>query len=137
MFKTPLSIMQKFAGSGADGLAASHRKSGLGSPGGGMAALFALRATGHRDGAGPKAQAMSDVVRPVWNGACDEVIADLAAQEAQEGYAGFLWHTWLNETSQQVGAAYRAFVAAFISSCPIPAAPPRTGHESRVVGGHC
>ncbi len=119
IFKTPLSIVQKFAPSGADGLVASYRNSEWLFAPGGMHALFALRVAGHRrDGAGPKAQAMIDVVWPVWNGAWDEVIEDLATQGAQEeeGHADSLWwHTWLNETSEQVGAAYRAFVAAFNS----------------------
>ncbi len=119
IFKTPLSIVQKFAPSGADGLVASYRNSEWLFAPGGMHALFALRVAGHRrDGAGPKAQAMIDVVWPVWNGAWDEVIEDLATQGAQEeeGHACSLWwRTWLNETSEQVGAAYRAFVAAFNS----------------------
>ncbi len=122
IFKTPLSIVQKFATSGADGLVASYRNSESGSPNEGMDAMFALRVTEHRDGASPKAQAMIDLVWRVWNGGCDDDIHDLATQEMQKGSAGFLWHSWLYESSQQVGTAYRAFVAAFTSG-PIPAAP--------------
>ncbi len=123
IFNNPLSIVQKFADSGADGLVASFRNSESGSsPPDGMLALFALRVTEHRAGASPKAQAVIDVVWRVWNGGCDDDIYDLAAQEMSKGCAGFLWHAWLYETSQQAGTAYRAFVAAF-SSGPIPAAP--------------
>ncbi len=124
IFKTPLGIVQKFAASGADGLAASYRTSESGSSPDGMRALFARPVAEHRDGASPKAKAMIDVAWLVWNGDCDGDIADLAAQEMmQHGSVGFSWHTWLSETSQQLGTAYGAFVAAFTTR-PTPAAPP-------------
>ncbi|CAK0817005.1 unnamed protein product [Prorocentrum cordatum] len=105
IFQTPLSIAQKFATSGADGLVASHRMSESGGSDG-MGALFALKVAEHRDGADPKAKAMIDVARPVWAGAFDDEIAELTLQ---------------------VGANYRAFVAARAGG-PIPAAPDLDQH---------
>ncbi|CAK0885703.1 unnamed protein product [Prorocentrum cordatum] len=121
IFETPFNIAQKFATSGANGLAASHRMSESGGPDG-MGALFSLKVAEHRGGVDPKAKAMIDVAWPVWAGAFDDEVAELTLQEIHGGSAGFLWHTYLNETSQQVGANYRAFVAARAGG-PTPAAP--------------
>ena len=112
IFRTPLSIVQKFATSGADGLVASHRMSESGGADG-MDALFALKVAEYRDGVEPKAKAMLDMVWGVWAGAFDAEIAELTLQEMQSiTRHGFLWHAYLTETSQQVGTKYRAFVAA-------------------------
>ena len=121
IFQTPLSIVQKFAASGADGLVASHRALESGGPDG-MEALFALQVAEHRDEQDPKTQAMIDVVRPVWSGLFDDEVGQLTAQEVQTPSAGFLWHTYLNESSAGRGARYRAFVAACTGG-PIPAGP--------------
>ena len=71
IFRTPQSIVQKFAASGADGLVASHRMSESGGADG-MDALFALKVAEYRDGVDAKAKAMMDVVWPVWAGAFDD-----------------------------------------------------------------
>ena len=126
VFRTPLSIVQNFATSGADGLVASHRMSESGGADG-MDTLFALKVAEYRDGVDAKAKAMIDVVWPVWAGAFDDEIAALTLQEMQSSSPGFLWHTYLNETSQQVGTKYRAFVAACTGG-PIPAAPELDQH---------
>ena len=108
-FKTPLSIMENFATSGANGLVASHWTSSCFSEG--MAKAFGVEVDRYRDGVDAKAKAMIDVVWPVWAGDFDNEITELAVQDAQNSSAGFLWHTYLNETSAQVGTNYRAFVA--------------------------
>ena len=112
-FQTPRSIVQKFATSGADGLVASHLTESGGATSGaeGMDMLFSRKVAEHREGADGKAKAMIDVVWPVWAGAYDEEIFELTLQEVQNNSAGFLWHTWLNETNRQVGVNYRAFVS--------------------------
>ena len=73
--------------------------------------LFSLKVAEHRAGADGKTKAMIDLVWPVWAGGYDEEIAELTLQEVQNNSAGFLWHTWLNETNRQVGVNYRAFVS--------------------------
>ena len=117
-FKTPLSIMQNFATSGANGLVASHWSSSCFSEG--MAKAFGVEVDRYRDGVDAKAKAMIDVVWPVWAGDFDNEITELAVQDAQNSSAGFLWHTYLNETSARVGTNYRAFVALCTG---VPAAP--------------
>ena len=105
-FQTPLSIVQKFATSGANGLVVSHRMTesgGATSGAEGMDMLFSRKVAEHREGADGKAKAMIDVVWPVWAGNFDDEIAEPALQEMQSSTTGFLWHTYLNETSQQVG----------------------------------
>ncbi|CAK0878325.1 unnamed protein product [Prorocentrum cordatum] len=121
-FKTPLRILQRFAASGADGLVASHRVSDSGGGADGMEILFALPVAEYRNAVDCKSKAMIDVARPLWSGAFDEEIVELAKQEIQNSAPAFAWHTYLAETSQEVGAKYRAFVAACTGG-PIPADP--------------
>ncbi|CAK0870842.1 unnamed protein product [Prorocentrum cordatum] len=120
-FKTPLDI-QKFAASGADGPAASHRASDSGGGADGMETLFALHVAEHRNAVGVKTKAMIDVARPLWSSAFDDEIAERARQELQSSTAGFVWHTYLAETSSGVGAKHRVFVAARTGG-PTPADP--------------
>ena len=114
-FQTPLSIVQHFAASGANGLVVPHRMTEWSRRvswcWGPMDMLFSLKVAEHRAGADGKTKAMIDLVWPVWAGAYDEEIAELTLQEVQNNSAGFLWHTWLNETNRQVGVNYRAFVS--------------------------
>ena len=113
-FQTPLSIVKDFATSGVNGLVVSHRMTesgGATSGAEGMDMLFSLKVAEHREGADGKTKAMIDLVWPVWAGAYDDEIAELTLQEVQNNSAGFLWHTWLNETNRQVGVNYRAFVS--------------------------
>ncbi|CAK0868505.1 unnamed protein product [Prorocentrum cordatum] len=121
-FKTPLHILQKFAASGADGLAASHRASDSGGGADGMETLLALHVAEHRNTADVKTKAMIDVAWPLWSSAFDDEMAELGQQELQNSATGFVWHTYLTETSQGVGSKYRAFVAARTGG-PIPADP--------------
>ena len=121
IFETPHRIAQKFAASGAEGLVASHRMLESGGPDG-MESLFALQVAGYREEKDPKTQAMIDVVWPVWSGAFDDEIVTLTEEELQPSSAGFLWHKYLNESNQEVGARYRAFVAASTGG-PIPERP--------------
>ena len=121
IFETPHRIVQKFAASGAEGLVASHRVLESGGPDG-MESLFALQVAGYREEKDPKTQAMIDVVWPVWSGAFDDEIVTLTEEELQPSSAGFLWHKYLNESNQEVGAKYRAFVAASTGG-PIPERP--------------
>ena len=83
IFQTPLSIVQTFATSGADGLVASHLTESGGATSGaeGMDMLFSRKVAEHREGADGKAKAMIDVVWPVWAGAFDDEIAELTSQE--------------------------------------------------------
>ena len=114
-FQTPLSIVQHFAASGANGLVVPHRMTEWSRRvswcWGPMDMLFSLKVAEHRQGADGKTKAMIDLVWPVWAGAYDEEIAELTLQEVQNNSAGFLWHTWLNETNRQVGVNYRVFVS--------------------------
>ena len=121
MFESPLKIMQKFAASGADGLVASHRNPDL-CASDGMDTLFALQVATYRDGMDPKPQAMIDLAWPLWSGVFDDEVEELTNQDmhATAASAGFLWHTYLNETSHELGVKYRAFVAACAGG-PIPA----------------
>ncbi|CAK0905526.1 unnamed protein product, partial [Prorocentrum cordatum] len=121
-FKTPLHILQKFDASGADGLVASHRASDSGGGADEMETLFALHVAEHRDAVDVKTEAMIDVAWPLCSSAFDDEIAELAQQELQCSTTGFVWRTHLTETSQGVGARYRAFVAACTGG-PIPADP--------------
>ncbi|CAK0799630.1 unnamed protein product, partial [Prorocentrum cordatum] len=121
-FTTPLHILQKFAASGADGLVASHRASDSGGGADGMETQFALHGAEHRNAVDVKTEAMIDAARPLWSSAFDDEIAELAQQELQNSTTGFVWHTYLTETSQGAGAKYRAFVAACTGG-PIPADP--------------
>ncbi|CAK0901483.1 unnamed protein product, partial [Prorocentrum cordatum] len=66
--------------------------------------------------------AMIDVARPLWPGAFDQEIAELAQQELQNSAPGFVGHACLTETSQGAGAKCRAFVAACAGG-PTPADP--------------
>ncbi|CAK0876398.1 unnamed protein product, partial [Prorocentrum cordatum] len=109
--KTPLHILQKFAASGADGLAASHRASDSGGGADGIEPFFAPPVAEHRDAVDVKTKAMIDVAWPLWPNAFDDEIAELAQQELQNSTTAFVWHTYLAETSQGVGAKCRAFVA--------------------------
>ena len=133
IYRTPLSMLQKFAVSGADGLVASYRnlEAGFVPDLFGMHTLFALQVAQHREGQDPKTQAMIDVVWPVWSGAFDDEVEELTLQEVQQtsstSSAGFLWHTYLNESTQELGATYRAFVAACTGG-PIPAGPDQDQH---------
>jgi len=123
MFESPLKIMQRFAASGADGLVASYRNPESRASDG-MDPLFALQVATYRDGMGPKPQAMIDLVWPLWSGAFDDEVQELTSQDmhATAASAGFLWHTYLNGTSHELGVKYRAFVAACAAG-PIPAGP--------------
>ncbi|CAK0804948.1 unnamed protein product, partial [Prorocentrum cordatum] len=121
-FKTPLRILQRFASSGADGPAASHRVSDSGGGADGMEILLALPVAECRKTVDCKSKAMIDVARPLWAGAFDEGIVELAEQGMQSSAPAFVWHTYLAETSQEVGAKYRAFVAACMGG-PTPADP--------------
>ncbi|CAK0853209.1 unnamed protein product [Prorocentrum cordatum] len=106
VFKTPLHIPQKFAASGANGPVASRRASDSGGGADGVETLFAPPVAGHRNAVDVKTTAM----------------IDLAQQELQNSTTGFVWHTYLAETSQGVDAKYRAFVAACTGG-PITANP--------------
>ncbi|CAK0884263.1 unnamed protein product, partial [Prorocentrum cordatum] len=121
-FRTPLHILQKFAAPGADGLVASRRASDSGGGADGMETLFAPPVAGHRNAVDVKTKAMVDVAWPLWSSAFDDAIAELAQQELQDSATGFVWHTYLTETSQGIGAKCRAFVAACTGG-PIPADP--------------
>ncbi|CAK0804949.1 unnamed protein product, partial [Prorocentrum cordatum] len=121
-FKTPLRILQRFAASGADGLVASHRVSDSGGGADGMEILFAPPVVECRKTVDCKSKAMIDVAWPLWAGAFDDEIVELAKQEMQNSAPAFVWHTYLTETSQEVGAKYRAFVTACAGG-PIPADP--------------
>ncbi|CAK0877496.1 unnamed protein product, partial [Prorocentrum cordatum] len=121
-FKAPLHILQKFAASGADGLVASHRASDSGGGAGEMGTLFALPVAEHRNAVDVNTKAMIDVAWPLWSSAFDDEIAELAQQELQNSTTGFVWHTYLSETSQGASAKYRAFAAACTGG-PITANP--------------
>ena len=136
VFKTPLSIMQKFATSGAHGLVALHRSSCESVPGpAGMAALFQTDVAEYRSLMDAKAKAMIDVVWPLWAGDFDDEIAELARQDAQNSSPGFLWHMYLNDetSSTQVGTKYRAFMALCIGE---PAAPDGADGGPNQSGAH-
>ena len=77
-----------------------------------MDALFAIPVEEYRRTVDCKTKAMIDVAWPVWSGAFDEEIAELAQQELQNSAPGFVWHAYLEEKSQGVGAKYRAFLTA-------------------------
>ncbi|CAK0884989.1 unnamed protein product [Prorocentrum cordatum] len=121
-FKTPLRILQRFAASGADGLVASHRVSDPGGSADGMEILFALPVAEYRNAVDCKSKAMIDVAWPLWSGAFDAEIVELARQEMQNSAPAFVWRTYLAETSQEVGVKCRAFVTACAGG-PIPADP--------------
>ncbi|CAK0883673.1 unnamed protein product [Prorocentrum cordatum] len=121
-FKTPLRILQRFAASGSDGLVASHRVSDSGGGADGMEISVALPVAEYRNTVDCKSKARIDVAWPLWSGAFDGEIVELAKQEMQNSAPAFVWHTCLAETSQEVGAKCRAFVAACAGG-PIPADP--------------
>ena len=115
VFETPLKIVQRFATTGAEGLVASHLRSDSDAPNG-MDMLFALAVGRYRDAPerGLKRQAMIDIVWPLWVGTHDGEVQELTHQEMQQTTTeeGFLWHKYLNETSEELGVKYRALVAA-------------------------
>ena len=121
MYRTPLSLLQKFAASGAQGLVASYRKHESGKVEG-MEANFACQVAEHREMQDAKTQAMIDFVWLVWSGTLDAEVEQLTMEEFQQtaaASAGFQWCTYLNESTLELGAKYRAFVAA-CSTGPIP-----------------
>ena len=119
-FKTPREIVKRFATSGADGLVASHRASDSGGGADGMETMFAIPVVEYRNAVGPKTKAMIDVLWALWSGAFDEEITELAQQEMQQNNApAFAWHTYLMETSEGVGARYRAYITECTGG-PIP-----------------
>ncbi|CAK0791991.1 unnamed protein product [Prorocentrum cordatum] len=108
-FKTPLRVLQRFAASGADGPVASHRVSDSGGGADGVEILFALRVAEYRNAVDCKSKAVIDVARPLWSGAFDEEIVELAEQEMQN-------------SAPELGVRYRALVTACAGG-PIPADP--------------
>ena len=121
-FKTPRDIVKRFAASGADGLVASHRASDSGGGADGMETMFAIPVADYRNAVDPKAKALIDVAWALWSGTFDDEFTELTQQEMQPNAPVFAWHSYLMETSESLGAKYRAYIAACYGG-PIPANP--------------
>ena len=72
-------------------------------------------------GADAKQKSMIDFLWPTWNGTFDDEIMELVVQEVNNS-TQFFWHTYLNESNNQVGAKYRAW-SAVCTGGPIPTGP--------------
>eukprot|EP00959_Pyramimonas_sp_CCMP1952_P354402 7424618-Pyramimonas_sp.AAC.1 len=66
-----------------------------------MEILFAPPVVECRKTVDCKSKAMIDVAWPLWAGAFDDEIVELAKQEMQNSAPAFVWHTYLTETSQE------------------------------------
>ena len=109
MFRTPLSLVQKFAASGAQGLAAAYR-SATSACTEGLENLLACAVAAYRDDASQdaKRRALTDFLWSVRSTAFDDEIMELCFQDMQSNVAGpprgghhvstFLWHRYLKET---------------------------------------
>ena len=123
-FRTLQSIWLKFAvpPPGEQSRAAAIRK-GDSAPGEGLENEFALPVAEFRDRPehDMKVQTLIDVLWGVWCSTFDDEITELCSQELQTAaQPAFLWHRYLQESTEGLGAKYRAFSAACTSG-PIPA----------------
>ncbi len=134
MCRTPLAVLKHLSASGESGLAASFRKSDSAS-GERFESTFALRVAAHRDEsvADAKSQVLLDLLWGVWSGVFDGEIEELALQEMTAQTFSFLWHRYLLESTQELGAKYRAFLAAGTGG-PIHVDPAATGAMMMGVG---
>ena len=120
MFRTPLALVKRFAASGAKGLAAAYRFENSNTPDG-LENLLALPVAIYRDDEihDAKTRALIDFLWALQSRAFDDEILELCNQNMLGNTTNFLWHRYLNESSQGMGLKYRAFVDACTKG-PIP-----------------
>ena len=126
MFRTPLAVMKHFSASDEQGLVATFRKPEKAIEHG-FESTFVVPVVDFRDQEGhdAKTKTLIDFMWSVWCGSFDEEILELCVQDMQQnsGAGAPLWHRYLQDSAQDMGVKYRAFVAACTAG-PIPPGPP-------------
>ena len=112
--ETPASIMKHLSATGEDGLVDRFLKAAPGAPSGSLNECFAVQMAEYRDAHGgvPKVQLLIDLLWGTWAGVYEEELEQLATQECTSGSPSFLWHRHLSDSGAELGAKYRAFLAA-------------------------
>ena len=123
MFRTPLTLMKKFSASGGQDLVTAFRDPNSAS-GEGFETMFAVPVAEYRDADihSTKVQALIDFLWSLWSGMFDEEIMSLCDQDMKAVNPSFLWHRYLNDNPQGMGAKYRVFVEACMGG-PTPTGP--------------